>query len=344
MTSVIVSNGVTTSTLTTNIFDGKLRRRIRREFAWQSGGWVQTNEVRYFYDGNVAIQERDNNNLGIATYTRGKDLSGSLQGAGGIGGLLARTESQSSINGQPSTSFYHADGNGNVTAMINSLQFIAARYLYDPFGNILSRSGPLASVNMYRFSSKENDLNSGLTYYLRRFYDPNLQRWMSRDPNVETSFDGFDSNDYLFVRNNALFGLDAFGLCYKVISGSPGVITGGLGTIIKHHLPGGPAHGTVDTFTLTCPPGKPYLGTVGLGTSSLFSPDYDDFPNWGLVVNGVSGTFTVVVDVPSRITTTLSRGSLSGLFVEGCCYCKSVGTQIRKDPPAPPPHYNTELD
>ncbi len=72
-------------------YDGKMRRRVRKEFTWQSGTWTQTNQVSYVCDGNVVIQERDVNNLPTVTYTRGKDLSGSLEGAGGIGGLLART-------------------------------------------------------------------------------------------------------------------------------------------------------------------------------------------------------------------------------------------------------------
>ena len=120
-------------------------------------GWVQTNIVYYVYDGNVVIQERDINNLPTATYTRGKDLSGSLQGAGGIGGLLARTDN---TTGQPA--FYHADGNGNVTMLVNSAQAVVAKYLYDAFGNTLSLSGPLAFANLYRFSSKETHPEFGL--------------------------------------------------------------------------------------------------------------------------------------------------------------------------------------
>jgi RHS repeat-associated protein len=99
----------------------------------------------------------------------------------GIGGLLARTD----ING---ACFYHADGNGNITALVNGMQLIVARYLYDPFGNVLSQSGPLADANLYRFSSKEWHPNSGLVYYLYRYYDPNLQRWMNRDPVFDAGF------------------------------------------------------------------------------------------------------------------------------------------------------------
>ena len=164
-------------------YDGKMRRRIRQEYTWSSG-WVQTNIVYYVYDGNVVIQERDINKFPTATYTRGKDLSGWLQGAGGIGGLLARTDN---TTGQPA--FYHADGNGNVTMLVNSAQAVVAKYLYDAFGNTLSLSGPLAFANLYRFSSKETHQNSGLVYYLYRYYDPNLQRWVNRDPYLERGFE-----------------------------------------------------------------------------------------------------------------------------------------------------------
>jgi YD repeat-containing protein len=110
------------------LYDGKMRRRIEKGFAWQGGTWVQTNEVRFVYDGNVVIQHRDANNLPQVTLTRGRDLSGSLQGAGGIGGLLARIENPSTLNNQPSTSYYHCDGNGNITALIDANQNIAAKY------------------------------------------------------------------------------------------------------------------------------------------------------------------------------------------------------------------------
>src|SRR5205085_3309695 len=101
----------------------------------------------------------------VVTYTRGNDLSGSVEGAGGIGGLLARTDDRAGT-----TAFYHADRLGNVTILINALQVPVAKYLYDPFGNLLSATGPLAEANLYRFSSKETHVNSGLSYYLYRYY------------------------------------------------------------------------------------------------------------------------------------------------------------------------------
>jgi RHS repeat-associated protein len=198
LTSVIVSNGLATSTLTSNIYDGKMRRRIQKDYTWNSS-WVQTAEVHYVYDGNLVIQERDMNNLPTVSYTRGRDLSGSFQGAGGIGGLLARSD-LTTLNPQPSTAFYHADGNGNITMLINVSQGIEAKYEYDPFGNITSQSGSLADANLYRFSSKEFDKTSGLIYYLYRFYDPTLQRWPNRDPLTEPGFESARGTRFDYIR------------------------------------------------------------------------------------------------------------------------------------------------
>jgi len=63
-------------------YDGLGRKRIRKEFTWQTNQWLETNELHYVYDGLLVIQERASNNTPLVTYTRGVDLSGTMQGAG----------------------------------------------------------------------------------------------------------------------------------------------------------------------------------------------------------------------------------------------------------------------
>jgi RHS repeat-associated protein len=206
-------------------YDGTMRRRIRKEFLWQNGGWALSNEVHYIYDGKLVIQERDGNNVPTVSYTRGPDVSRALEGAGGIGGLLARTD-HSTIT--PQHAFYHADGNGNVTMLINALQLGMAKYIYDPFGNVLSKAGPLCDANLYRFSSKEYHPASGSVYYLYRFYDPNLQRWANRDPISEIGHRNIrgacvncyrafasDAGTFRFCGNIPTMEYDSFGLLTK---------------------------------------------------------------------------------------------------------------------------------
>src|SRR6185436_5486171 len=142
--------------------------------------------------------------------TRGTDLSGSLEGAGGIAGLLARSHTYSSGNFS-THNCYHADGNGNITYLVNSSQGLAASYRYDPYGNLISSSGSLASANVYRFSSKERISNPDLYYYGERFYSANLQRWLNRDPLGE--YGGI--NLYGFVDNTPVNLLDPYGLSFR---------------------------------------------------------------------------------------------------------------------------------
>ena len=189
----LVTVVVTNSTKSEFTYDGRMRRRVRKESLWANGAWRQNLEVRYIYDGNLVLQERHyDSQLSTpfpqltVSYTHGLDLSGTMQGAGGIGGLLARTESVP--NSAASSAFYHADGNGNVTAMMDMNQKLVAQYLYDPYGNMLAMSGPLAEANAYRFSSMEWHQSSGLTLYTYRSYSPELQRWLNKDPIADRGF------------------------------------------------------------------------------------------------------------------------------------------------------------
>ena len=51
------------------VYDGKMRRRERIEYAWNGSAWATNGVTLYVYDGNLVIQERDGNNLPKATYT-----------------------------------------------------------------------------------------------------------------------------------------------------------------------------------------------------------------------------------------------------------------------------------
>jgi len=122
--------------------------------------------------------------------------------------LLARTEHSATASLLASSSYYHSDAGGNITAMTDSSGNVVAKYLYDPFGNLLAKSGAMADVNRYRFSSKEVHLNSGSYYYGYRFYEPNLQRWLNEDPIREAG----GMNLFGFVGNNPLRAVDPLGL------------------------------------------------------------------------------------------------------------------------------------
>ena len=133
--------------------------------------------------------------------------------------------------------YYHADGNGNITALVAANETLTASYRYDPFGNTTSSSGGLASANVYRFSSKEQHANSSMYYYGYRFYDPPTQRWLNRDPIGENG--GF--NLYALVNNNPIIRYDPDGRKARgIISIIAGILFGGCGKAPTKTGPGLP--------------------------------------------------------------------------------------------------------
>jgi len=219
------------------VYDGLRRLRSRAEFVWIGSGWYPNTTTLYVYDGRRVVQERNSANGPTVSYVRGLDLSGTSEGAGGIGGLLARSSGYQTNGSWTSHAFYHADGGGNVTFLSPSTYSgTMTRYSYDAYGRTTSLNGPLATANVYRFSSKELHAASGHYYYGYRFYDPQAQRWINRDPLGEAG----GMNLYQFVKGNPSKHYDPHGLATgfeeaAVAIGGPLVLVGGV-TLAWYYL------------------------------------------------------------------------------------------------------------
>ncbi len=115
---------------------------------------VKTNGVtsysrKFLYDGWNLIAELDGNNALVRSYTWGLDLSGTAQGAGGVGGLLMVNAGTNGVH------FPAYDLNGNVMGLVNAANGnISAKYEYGPFGEVFCSVGDMASVNPFGFSTK----------------------------------------------------------------------------------------------------------------------------------------------------------------------------------------------
>jgi RHS repeat-associated protein len=158
----------------------------------------------FFTNGWNVELEHDGSNY-THRMSWGLDLSNSLQGAGGVGGLVMSEELPSG-GGAPVPSFPTYDGNGNITAWVNASGTIIARQRYDAYGDIVSQTGTAPSN--YGFSTKPQDQVTGLLYYGYRYYDPVTGRWPSRDPIGEIG----GLNLYSFVNNKSTLQFDVLGL------------------------------------------------------------------------------------------------------------------------------------
>jgi RHS repeat-associated protein len=170
--------------------------------------------TRYVYDGWNLVAELDAAGAPVRSYAWGADVSGSRQGAGGVGGLLAVTEHTGAA---ATTHFAATDGNGNVAGLVRAADgSVSARYDYDAFGETVQSDGPAATVNPFRFSTKYTDDESGLLYYGYRFYHAGAGRWLGRDPLEEQG----GVNLYGFLINDAVSNIDVLGLAGYFFDGT----------------------------------------------------------------------------------------------------------------------------
>ena len=168
-------------------YDGLGRRRTKKVYSWVSSAWSLDSEHRYVYNGYKQVAELNGSNAVQKSYVWGKELLSATEGA--------------------NTYFTTIDGNKNVTAYVDSSDNVVAEYTYGPFGNIVEKSGSKADDFAYRFSSEVFDKETGLVYYNFRYYNPELGRWLNRDPIQEWG----GSNLYGFVLNNPLYFYDYLG-------------------------------------------------------------------------------------------------------------------------------------
>jgi RHS repeat-associated protein len=188
-------------------YDSQGRRFSKKVYDWDLSSFILTSEILYLYDGwNLIAELNAATSILITSYFWGADLSGTFQGAGGVGGLLALTDSFNS------TTYPAYDGNGNIMGYYSSdTGTTLADFEYGPFGekireNLYGSSPGQAFV--FTWSTKYEDMETGLLYYGYRYYNAETGRWLNRDPIEEQG----GLNLYGMVGNDGLNYFDYLGL------------------------------------------------------------------------------------------------------------------------------------
>lgn len=195
------------------------RRTDKKVFDWTGTAFATTPSAhkRWVYFGWMVLVEFDVTGSGPTIsrkFTWGLDVSQTVGGAAGVGGLLATLDTSGNR-----TFLHFYDGNGNTGQLVETTTgtnygSVVARYEYDAFGKSLldpsnsTVSGTYAATNTFRFSTKQFDAETGLGYWGKRYYDSRNGRWTSRDPLQES--DG--ANIVAYVRNHPSGGVDPHGL------------------------------------------------------------------------------------------------------------------------------------
>jgi RHS repeat-associated protein len=175
-----------TVTYTRSVFsyDGVSRRAriIEQEDTRQSGdtsppNWVQVTDYRYIWSGSVIAEERDTTGAVVTRrfFAEGEQIGGANY-------------------------YFTRDHLGSIRELTNSSGQMVERYEYDPYGNqpidiVGTHGGGLAD---FGFTGHWFHGPSGLSLSLYRAYDPNVGRWISRDPIGERG--GLNLYEYVFNR------------------------------------------------------------------------------------------------------------------------------------------------
>ena len=161
-------------------YDHQGRRISKTVSNWISGNSSLITDHRFLYDGWNLLAALAADLSPLTSFTWGLDASGTEQGAGGVGGLLAITVHTGTNAG---TYFPCYDANHNVMALVNAASGdLAAQYEYGPFHEVRRATGLLARGNPFLAATKQHDWETTLYYYGFRYYDAIAGRWLCKDP------------------------------------------------------------------------------------------------------------------------------------------------------------------
>ena len=142
-----------------------------------------------------------------------QEISGSSAAAnlltGGIDEVFQRTD----LAGARS---FMTDALGSTVALADSTGTVQSSYTFEPFGNTTVTGA--ATTNSFAYTGRELD-STGLYFYRARYYNPQLQRFISEDP---LGFSGGDANLYGYVGNGPANFRDASGMnrgCFTTACG-----------------------------------------------------------------------------------------------------------------------------
>ena len=199
------------------VYDYMGRRIEKKVF----DGDTVVSHKRYVYDDYKQVEELDalNSNSVLKRYSWQPE-------AVGLEVPLSMTDVATAKNYA-----YTLDANKNVSDLTDAQGNVVVHYEYSPFGTHTATGS--YTGNPFRFSSEVFDSETGLIYYNYRYYNPNLGRWINRDPILEFAFRGLFVN----VTDNTTTFLETSSLTEKMpylfTSNAPTDLLDNLGLLIN---------------------------------------------------------------------------------------------------------------
>jgi len=116
----------------------------------------------------------------------------------------------SSLAGAGTTTYFHNDLAGSPVAATNASGQMIWKEKYRPYGERIVNS-PASADNEVWFTSRRQDVDTGLVYMGARYYDPVAGRFISTDPKTFDEKNEHSFNRYAYANNNPYVYVDPDG-------------------------------------------------------------------------------------------------------------------------------------
>jgi RHS repeat-associated protein len=205
-------------TVQKNEYDGLHRRIVKEKYV--SG---TLNETRhYYYNENWQVVEE---RVGADAWTARVDAR-YVWNPQYVDSLALRYWDSNASGGPDTFHYFLQDANYNVTAVTDNTGAVVERYAYTSYGEPIILNGSLDAdsyttdfsvdgnqlsdvANVYLYTGRERDPETGLQLNRNRFYAAGLGRWLTRDP---IGYEGSKWNLYEYVESSPTRHCDPLGL------------------------------------------------------------------------------------------------------------------------------------
>jgi len=177
-------------------YDYMGRRVGKTVYKYDSGSWIKEKEILFSWDA-WNLYEESFEQVGsekIKQYVWGLDLSDTLHGVGGIGGLAVMIMDGSEY-------YFCYDGNGDINEIVDTSKVFNKYYM--------------VSISNFSFQTKYFDYETRMANYGYRYYTMNIERWLNPDPIAELG----GKNIYTYLGNNSINFVDKLGMIKYDVDG-----------------------------------------------------------------------------------------------------------------------------
>ena len=295
-------------------------------FSWESGRQLSSitqggSAYSYSYD---ASGTRISKTVNGSTYSYIYDNGQLIYADTPSGGMTFIYDNDSVIGYKYNSAYYYYLKNlqGDILGAVDASGNLLYQYEYDAWGNptVLDAQGSvispsashIANSNPLRYRSYFFDTETGFYYVSSRYYDPEVGRWISPEPNVyEGEFDEnaglIGYNVYAYCANNPVNNLDPTG---EFVISTAVLIGIGIGALIGG-VAGG-VYGYNKAVKSNVPKGQRWKYVVGYGLGgAVIGGVIGGFVGYGVgVALGAKASSGLVIKSVSKALSSVSRNTM----------------------------------